>query len=360
MDKLEKILSKYDKETCCLKDLVGDDEPSKLFYLLANKLSYLMDNDPDKVLSKNGINRRKKINKIIKKIGPIFLSSKQVMEDREKLKNPNSTITDKGILLPDGPVIWAPNHGFKDDALATVLAASRNAYFLFGSLPQFYNTFDGVTAWLNGSILVNRKNKESKKAAVKKCEKALDLGTDLIIYPEGVWNKSPNLLTLKLWPGIYRIAKEKNVKIVPVIHYKKEQHLKEKTDYIHTVVDDPVDISNMSERAALEYLREIYAYWLYLMMEKYGQSTRSKEIEGFNSSTEVWEQRLKERVATADRYDREIEIKSDYVDRSDLELLQAWEDIANIKNITSDNICLVEEAKQKVKQIKENNFQRRF
>ena len=359
-EKMKKILSKYDGHIGDVKDLIGDDEPSKLFYFLADKLSYLLDDNPENVLSKKGVERRRIINKIIKAVGPSLLSSKQIMEDRNKLKNSESTEIDKGITLPDEPVIWAPNHGFKDDALATVLAAYRNAYFLFGSLPQFYNTIDGITAWLNGSILVNRKNKASKQSSVAKCEKAIDLGADLIIYPEGVWNKSSNLLSLKLWPGIYRIAKEKNIKIVPIIHYKKELQLKEKNDYIHTVIDDPIDISNMGEKEALEYLRDIYAYWLYLMMEKYGQTTRKEELEGFNNSTEVWETRLKERLATADRYDREIEIKANYVEKEELELLQAWKDIANIKNITPNNIALVNDAKRKVKELEESDFQRRF
>ncbi len=41
----------------------------------------------------------------------------------------------------------------------------------------------------------------------------------LIVFPEGVWNKSPNALSLELWPGIYRIACETGAKIVPIVHY---------------------------------------------------------------------------------------------------------------------------------------------
>lgn len=360
MKKLDEILLKYDGHIGDIKDLIGDDEPSKLFYFIADKLSYLLDDNPENVISEKGIKNRKVINKIIKTIGPSFLSSKQIIENRNILKNPDSTEEDHGIILPNEPVIWAPNHGFKDDALATVLAAYRNAYFLFGSLPQFYNTFDGITAWLNGAVLVNRKNKESKKSSIARCERVIDLGTDLIIFPEGVWNKSPNSLSLKLWPGAYRIAKEKNIKIVPVIHYKKEQHLKIKNDYIHTVVDDPIDISDLTEKQAEECLREKYAYWLYLMMERYGKTTREEELYGFNSSKEYWEAQLIERVATADRYDTEIELNAAYIDKKQQELIQVWEDISNVTNVTPYNINLINSAKQKVKELKENDFQRRF
>ena len=330
-----------------------------MFYLLAEKFCYLLDDNPDNVLSKSGVERRKIINKIIKKIGPCFLHCQQVFEDRNQLEK-NKNNRDEKIVLPDEPVIWAPNHGFRDDALATVLAAYRNGYFLFGSLPQFYNTIDGVTAWLNGSILVNRKNKESRHSSIQKCERALELGADLIIFPEGVWNKTPNLLSLKLWPGVYRVAKDKNAKIIPIIHYKRELQSLDKSDLIHTVIDDPIDVSAMSEKAALDYLRDIYAYWVYLMMEKYGQSTRAEEIGESINSQMKWEQRLYERLETADRYDREIEIKADYVDIIDLELFQAWSDISNITNINNNNVYMVIDAKKKIKEMKDNNFQRRF
>ena len=361
--KIEKILAKYGDRINSLTDLIGDDEPSDLFYFLADKLSYLMDNDPDKVLSKNGVEVRKQVNKIIKSIGNKFLSSDQIIENRNNLKDINNTEPDNGIKLPDEPVIWTPNHGFKDDALATVLSIYRNGYFLFGSLPQFYNTVDGITSWLNGSILINRKNESSRRASLDKCKKAIDLGTDLIIFPEGVWNKTPNLLSLKLWPGAYRIAKEKGIKLVPVIHYKKEPQLMVKDDYIHTVIDEPIDVSNMSEKAALDYLRDVYAYWLYLMMERYGKTTREELMEGYSDSGVLWESKLFERLNTADRYDTEIEVKADYVDKRDIELLQAWKDIAGIK-VTDKNkdvvVPMVADAKNKVMELEFNNFQRRF
>lgn len=359
-EKMKKILSYYSDRINGVQDLIGDDPPAILFYLLGEKFSYLMDDDPEVVISERGVEARRHFNKVIKLFGPLFLSSKQVIENRNILRNPDSQIEDHEIVLPDDPVIWTPNHGFKDDALATVLAIPRNAYFLFGSLPQFYNTMDGVLAWANGSILINRKNAHSRSTSIPKCEKVIDMGADLIIYPEGVWNKSPNLLLLKLWPGAVRIAKEKGIKIVPIIHYKRELHLTDKRDYIHTVIDDPVDVSNMTDKEALEYLRDVYAYWLYLMMERYGKSTREKEVSGFENSTLAWEDKLRQRISTAARYDFEMETSADYVDKVDLEILAAWSDIANIQNITPQNISMVADAKQKVKTLHENNFQRRF
>ena len=374
---LKKIEKKYKGKIKNITDLIGNKKPSILFFFLANHFDYLLDDDENKILSKKSMERRDKINKIIKKYGSKFLKSKQVFEDRNKLKYYNyqeqlkigkKVDFDKKILEKDSGidlskeenVIWVANHGFKDDALATVLSANKNAYILFGSLPQFYNTLDGFISWINGSVLINRKNKNSRQASIEKCKKVIELGGDMMIFPEGVWNKSPNLLSLKLWPGIYRIAKEENIKIVPIIHYKKELHLKDKNDFIHTVVDDPIDVSNMEEKEFLNYLRDVYSYWLYLMMEKYGTTTREEMLSGYDSASQYWEDMLRKRRETVERYDYSIETSADYIDKRDVELLRAWTDIANIENITPYNCSMVLDAKEKVKTLTENNFQRRF
>ena len=356
--KIEKILDKAGDNITGLVDLTGDKEPSMLFYLLADKLLYLLDTNPEATISKKGIELRKQLNYLIKLIGPAFLTNKQIIENRNELMNDDKT-PDSGIIIPDEPVIWTANHAFKDDTLATVLAIKRNAYILFGSMPQFYNTFDGITAWLNGAIMTNRKVSDSKHAAIEKGIYAIKNGSDLMMFPEGVWNKTPDKLMLKLWPGIYRLCAETGVKVVPVAHYIKDCTNKEKNNPIHTVIDNPIRIDDLSEKAALEYLRDVICTWYYLMMEKYGKSTREEELKGFTNSKEAWEAKLVDRVSTAARYDTEIEFTADYRPK-DERIDEIWKSVANIKNITKDNILLVENAKQKIKQFNENDFQRRY
>ena len=54
--------------------------------------------------------------------------------------------------------------------------------------------------------------------------KLLNQGKNLLIYPEGVWNVTSNLLMLPLFPGIIEMAKETGCDIVPVAieRYDKE------------------------------------------------------------------------------------------------------------------------------------------
>lgn len=353
------ILDKYSNEIKDIDDLLAGEDANSLSLILISLFGYLLKDDPNETISKRGLKIRKYINYIIKKIGPSFLMVPQVLEDRNSLSKTNKYSNE--IQIPSSPVIWASNHAFKDDTLASILAIKRNAYIIFGSLPQFYNTIDGFTAWLNGVIMTNRKVKNSKKASLDKANKVMDLGTDIMMFPEGVWNKTSEKLLLDFWPGIYRIALENNAKIIPVVHYLKDCTEEKRNDnVIHTVIDDAIDISNMTEKQALDYLKEVMGTWYYLMLEKYGKSTREKEMKGYCSSTEKWENELKKRVSTAGRYDYSIETSAHYLNFEETELLNVWSDISKITNINSNNIQQVLYAKQKVKELNDSNFQKRF
>lgn len=360
--RIHKIIEKYGDNITGIRDLTGDAEPSALFYLLADKLSYLLETDADKVISQGGVSIRHNLHFIIETLGKYFLTNPQVFENRNFLRNPQSENVpkDKEIILPDEPVIWTSNHAFKDDTLATILAAKRHAYILFGSLPQFYNTFDGITAWVNGVIMTNRKMSSSKRTSTDKAVKAMRYGADLMIFPEGVWNKSPNALLLDLWPGIYRIACETGARIVPVVHYIRDCTNQLKENPIHTVIDDPIRVDDLSERAALEYIRDVMATWFYLMMDIYGKSTREEELCGMASSMQAWEKHLTDRVKTAARYDTEIEVSADYRPNYKATKRDVWQGIASIDTITKENARSVAYALNELYQYEMDDFQRRF
>ncbi len=343
-----------------ITDLTAGSPPSFMFPFLINAFGYLLNNEPEKVLSKNGVKARKAVNILIKKIGKLFLNCPMVIENRNTLVNPSSKEKDNGIILPDKPVIWAPNHSFKDDILASILATYRHTYILLGSLPQIYNTFDGVTSWLNGSVVINRKVAASRKSAIPKALKAMELGADLLMFSEGVWNKTPNRLLLDLWPGIHRIAKETGALVVPVAHYIEDPTNQKKNNLIHTTIDDPIRIDDLSEKAGLEYLRDVIGTWYYLMMERYGKSTRTEETDGFTDSSNAWEKKLLDLVGTADRYDLEIELCADYRSKDIILPETVFYPIAGISRITPENAAHVAYANQLLTLRKSADYQRRF
>lgn len=366
--RIDKIVERYGDKIKNINDLTGGKEPSKLFYILARHLDYLLDTDPDVCIKRYGVKIRKAINPIVKKLAPLFMKNKQVFEDREKLmypkgrkkKDKNERTYDTTIELPKEPVIWMANHAFKDDVVATICACQRHSYILFGSVPQFFNTFDGVSAYINGVAMTNRKVKASKKASLDKAIRAMEYGADLMIFPEGVWNKTPHIPIIQLWPGIYRIAKQTGAKIVPIVHYTSNMLNKEENGIIHTVVDDPIDVSKMSEEEALTLLRDTMATWSYLMMEKYGKSTRKKELGKHKTSQEAWEEHLIERIKTADRYDIEIETCADFRSKTIDDPREIWEKIAQIEKVDARTIKTIQHAKRLINDQNKNDFQRRF
>ena len=96
------------------------------------------------------------------------------------------------------------------------------------------------------------------------------------------------------------------------------------------------------------------------MMEKYGQSTRNEELANFSNVNEAWETQLRDRVATTDRYDTEIEYCADYRPKDIVRAETVWKDLANVKNINIHNVESIIHAQQIVSEEKENDYQRRF
>lgn len=356
--RLQEILTANEGQITGLVDLIADQEPSLLFYLFGMRYSKLMQSKINEENFKKAIFMRRKLHPFLKKSIPSFIKEKQVFENRKALRGELGQDTEP--VLPKEPVIWASNHLFKDDIAGSVVAAKRHAYILFGSISHLYNTIDGIFLYLNGIVVINRKVKASRNSAVNKAVEVLRQGTDLLIFPEGVWNKTPEKLLLDFWPGIYRISKETGTRVVPIIHYIKDPTCHSSENEIHTVIDDAVRIDDMSERAALEHLREIMGTWYYLMMEKYGKSTRKIETTGFPNSSLAWEYQLVERIKPVERYDKEIEFSADYHSKEYVNPLTVWKDIASVKHISPENAAQIAYARRWWELLKRDDFQHRF
>lgn len=356
--KLESILSPLGDTITGPADLLGSAKPSVFFRPMVTGLRPLLSGDPDKMISDRTIRVRKVLHPILMKLLPLFAEYKQVIESKNALLGIDEP--DAPVQIPEGTAaIWCPTHGFKDDVVAT-LSVARHAYILFGSLPQFFNTFDGVGAWINGSVMCNRKVKKSKQASVEAATRLLRQGVDLLLYPEGVWNKTPDKLILPLWPGAYRMARETGSVIVPVIHYLADPHKKYPGNVIHTVVADPIRVDNLEEAEALELLRDTMATWYFLLMEKYGRSTRAELLEGFRNAEEAWEHFLTQHVGAITYYDKEIELIADYRPKTAIRPETVWQAVAKIRNITPANAAHAAHAHRLIAQEIRRDFQRRF
>jgi len=357
---LQRIEKKYKKlgSIESIKDLIGDTEPSNLFFLQIRLYGYLLKNNPDKTISNWGVKLRRFIHPMIAKKSPEFLMNPQVIENRKFLMSEETDLSkveaDDPVILPDEPVIWLQNHYFKDDALSSISAIPRHTYILFGSLPQFYNSIYGLSAQLGGVVMVNRNVKESRNASLEKTAKLFESGADILMCPEATWNKTPELLQLEYWSGAYEIAKKTGAKIVPIVHYLRDPF--DRNNPIHTVIDDPIDVSMYERDEAKEILRDRMSTWFYLMMEKYGRSTREEILLG-KTQDDAWKEYLEELMGEVEFYDTRVETACDYRDKRIARPEDVFESIANIEP-TKDNVDHVAYARELVRTRKNNDYQR--
>ena len=69
---------------------------------------------------------------------------------------------------------------------------------------------------MNGVIPLETKDREDRKIAYNHSIELLKNGGNLLIYPEGAWNVSPNLIVMKLFTGTVRLAQETGAEIIPI------------------------------------------------------------------------------------------------------------------------------------------------
>lgn len=355
--RVEKTISSLGDTVIGPADFLGESEPSILFYPMVKLLRPLLSCNPDRMISKASIRIRRILHPVLLKLLPLFLEYKQVFESKNALLGIDAP--DAPVKLTNEPVIWCPNHGFKDDVAASI-GSVRHSYILFGSFPMFFNTLDGVGAYVNGVVMCNRKIKASKLASMEASKRLLKTGMDMLIFPEGVWNKTPDKLMLNFWPGAYRLAKETGCKIVPVIHYLAEPHKKYDANVIHTIIADSISMDGLDEQEGQALLRDTMATWYYLLMEKYGQTTREKLLNEFENSDAAWEDYISMHTGCVKYYDKDIERCADYRPKHIVRPEDVWQSVANIQNINIVNVSHIIYAKELVSRERRRDFQRRF
>ena len=162
-----------------------------------------------------------------------------------------------------GPIIFAPTHCGKFDiqTLAEVLWQYR--WSLLSGDPHFLpGTVEGYWLQFHGVIYVDRDDKEWRTRAKQEMITHLRNGGNIMMFPEGTWNFSPNLPVLPLFRGIADIAKESNATIIP---FAQEIDDITKTYYVKIGTpikpdSEPLDI--------LENLRNQMAEMKWLLIEK--------------------------------------------------------------------------------------------
>ncbi len=271
-------------------------------------LEYLLDNNPNKVLSSFGVKCRKIINPLLRNyIAPLTSKNKYHIENNVEINT-------------DRPIIFAGTHGLKDDIALGLRASNSHTYVIFASLLDFFGTLDGPALWANGVILFDRKNKESRKSVLPKMKKAIELGADILMFPEGTLNKTENLIVQKLFPGIYNLAIETNALVVCIAMIQENKD-------VYAKLCEPIDVSKLNMQDGLTIIRDTLATAKYELMEKYSHINRNSIC----NRKEYWVNFITDLENTMlPFYDYEIEYSSQYIDKNIIEYGEAFTHLNNI------------------------------
>ena len=159
-----------------------------------------------------GIELRKKIHFLIN----IILEIDKVIS-REK----NILIGNENKALKDIPKIFACTHIGGNDIQRTFEVIKEPAYLMLGDPGILYKKLIYQGLKLNGVIPLETKNRLDRKVAYNRSIELLENGGNLLIYPEGAWNVSPNEIVMKTFVGTVRMAKETGAQIVPIAVWKR-------------------------------------------------------------------------------------------------------------------------------------------
>lgn len=258
-----------------------------------------------------GIKLRRGINPVVRPILKLAADGNIIIDNYPKLE--------KGK-----PYIFASTHNFVEDSIANLASIDRNAYLLFGTSDQLEVNKDMYFAWLNGFIYVNRKDNDNRGDSLKKMERVINSGSSVLIFPEGGFNNTENLLCQKLFQGAYKVAKATGVEVVPIAPFneygKKEIYMK---------FGNPIDLASYSEEDARIVLRDELSTLLWYNMEEHAPRVKRSDL-GEDPRLDYMEERKKvyqKTNWTKDVFDEEI---TRYYDVKDKELMSIMDDIDSI------------------------------
>ena len=293
--------------------------------------------DVDNFTTKTGMNIRKKINPILRKVFKLATKSEIIVDNYPDL--------DK-----NKPYIFISIHSFVEDATANLATIDRNAYLLFGTSDQLEVNKDMYVGWANGFIYVDRKNKQSRNDALLKMEKVLENGNSVLIYAEGGFNNTENLLCQRLFSSPYILSTVSKAEVVPVAPFHEFG-----TDKIYMNIGDPIKLYEFDDKnAALDHLRDVLSTMAYNNIEKHSKLVSRKDL-GKNHRLDFMEERRQEYLNTKwtkDVWDEEL---VQYFNKEEREYNDLQKSYDKLK-LTKENANIVAPILKKRKEEKKYDF----
>lgn len=265
-----------------------------------------------------------------------YYKKKIIVEHKPKLKKGKS-------------YIFALNHSFYLDGSAVIATADKNCYSLFGATEQLYFDICTFFIWFSGLIYVDRTNKQSRKDSLLKMSRVLKAGNSVLIFPEGRWNDSENLLCQKLFAGVYNLSVENKVEVIPVSVFKETE-----SEFIYVNYGNPIKLYEKEKDEALQSVRDNLATMYYNQIEKHSTPYKRDEIKGdihFNYMDERMYEYSKAKWHSDYCWDEELFTYKG----KDVDLEDVWQNIDKVK-INEKNIHIFKDILKELHLKKKYNF----
>lgn len=179
----------------------------------------------------------------------------------------------KDILEENKPYIFVSTHYHSEDIITNLRALDRPTYALIGTTYQLEHNFQMYGAWLNGIVYVNRNDENSRAESLRIMKWLLEQGISVLIYIEGGWNNTENLLVQQIFSGAHKLSKETGIEVVPMSNF-----LEPESNTIHISFSSPLKSYNYTKEEANGEIRDALATLMFEQIKKYSVPLKREDL----------------------------------------------------------------------------------
>lgn len=257
-------------------------------------------------------------------------------------------LNQKEVEVPkERPVIYANTHRFKPDIEKITLSLKKPSALMASDFKNAYKTINGWYFNTRPTIFVDPYDRADKNYSYKMMVRYLKEGSNFMIFPEAVWNLSPNAIVLPLFSGTVRAALESNAIIVcsAIERYGKDYVINRKnfidlnqilgkfTNHTWEEIAINPTYADLREQVIAEgkiVLRDELATLLYEIYEAYANKagiSKRKNIKG-----DYWENYIHKLTSEWQGYKLSDNIEQQFHLKGDEEECQIETDLVHLRN----------------------------
>lgn len=229
--------------------------------------------------------------------------------------------------IPQGkPIIFAVSHIAKLDFEIVSEVIKEQYFILAADFMVVKGKFPGLFFWMNGVVYIDVLDKNDRRNSRDLMVKILKANGNIMIFPEGAWNLSPNEIIYDIQLGVVDMAIETGAVIIPI---SLEQYEEKKKFVIN--MGTAIELNRMSENTKdfkiqkTSELRDIMATLKYEIWEREGITKRC------NIKGNYWSDFVLRRCAEWPGYSFRGQIDNCYIPKAKLEYWDLMRDMRNMK-----------------------------